>query len=165
MAREVSILTVSELKEKYGLNIKQALFVTEYMVDKNATQAYKRAGYSPKDDESAKQLGCRMLTNVNVSRALADWEQTLTAVCGWTPERIIETAAQVIEKSMQAVPVEEWDSHLKEKVATGEYVYDSKGAVAALALIAKLTGAEKQAIQNINVNLTGGLSIKLRRNK
>ena len=89
----------------------------------------------------------------------------MASVCGWTPERIIETAAQVIEKSMQAVPVEEWDSHLKEKVPTGEYVYDSKGAVAALALIAKLTGAEKQATQNVNVNLTGGLSIKLRRNK
>ena len=47
---------------------RQQRFVTEYLVDLNATQAAIRAGYSPK---TAQQQGSRLLTNVVVKPAIA----------------------------------------------------------------------------------------------
>ena len=45
------------------LNARQSLFVNEYLVDMNATNAAVRAGYSPK---TAKSQASRLLTIVNV---------------------------------------------------------------------------------------------------
>ena len=49
------------------LTDKQAAFVREYPVDRNATQAAIRAGYSAK---TANQAGSRLLANAKVSRAI-----------------------------------------------------------------------------------------------
>jgi phage terminase small subunit len=43
------------------------LFIKEYLVDLNATQAAIRAGYSPK---TARQQGARLLSNVDIQAAL-----------------------------------------------------------------------------------------------
>lgn len=51
-----------------GLSLKQQAFAREYTVDRNATQAAIRAGYSP---ATAKQQGARLLTNVDM-RALVN---------------------------------------------------------------------------------------------
>ena len=45
------------------MNARQKRFFDEYLIDCNATQAAIRAGYSPK---TAKQIGQRMLTNVDL---------------------------------------------------------------------------------------------------
>lgn len=50
-----------------ALNERQRLFVAEYLVDLNATQAAIRAGYSPR---TAKQQGSRLLTNADVQEAV-----------------------------------------------------------------------------------------------
>ncbi len=50
------------------LTPKQHRFVTEYLVDLNATQAAIRAGYSPK---TAPQQGSRLLRNAVVQQAIA----------------------------------------------------------------------------------------------
>jgi phage terminase small subunit len=50
-----------------GVNPKHARFVDEYLVDNNATQAAIRAGYSAK---TARQIGARLLTNVDISAAI-----------------------------------------------------------------------------------------------
>lgn len=52
-----------------GLTPRQARFVEEYLVDLNATQAAKRAGYSP---TSAKQVSVEVMSNPSVSRAVAE---------------------------------------------------------------------------------------------
>lgn len=46
-----------------GMNQKQALFVKEFLVDRNARQAAIRAGYSEK---TAAQQASRLLTDVNI---------------------------------------------------------------------------------------------------
>lgn len=51
------------------LAVKQKLFVKEYLIDLNATQAALRAGYSPK---TAKEQGARLLSNVNVQAAIQE---------------------------------------------------------------------------------------------
>lgn len=55
-----------------ALSPKQDLFCREYLVDLNATQAYIRAGYSPR---GARQSAGRLLTNADIEarlRALMD---------------------------------------------------------------------------------------------
>ena len=48
------------------LTEKQKLFCNEYLVDLNATRAYKKAYPNVKKDETAAQSGSRLLRNVNV---------------------------------------------------------------------------------------------------
>lgn len=49
------------------LTDKQAAFIAEYMVDKNATQAAIRAGYS---EDSAKAIGCENLTKPDIRQEI-----------------------------------------------------------------------------------------------
>ena len=53
---------------KDGLTAKQELFVAEYLVDLNATQAAIRAGYSEK---TANEQSARLLAKVSVQAAVA----------------------------------------------------------------------------------------------
>lgn len=48
------------------LTDKQRIFASEYLIDFNATRAYKKAYPNVKKDETAKSSGSRLLTNVNV---------------------------------------------------------------------------------------------------
>jgi phage terminase small subunit len=48
------------------LTNKQIIFATEYLIDTNATRAYKKAYPNVKKDETAKSAASRLLTNVNV---------------------------------------------------------------------------------------------------
>lgn len=52
-----------------GLNLQQLEFCAEYMKDFNATQAAIRAGYSIK---TARELGRKLLTNVDVQKKLKE---------------------------------------------------------------------------------------------
>lgn len=49
------------------LTAKQARFVSEYLIDSNATQAAIRAGYSPK---TATVIGAQNLTKLNIAEAV-----------------------------------------------------------------------------------------------
>lgn len=48
------------------LTDKQRIFASEYLIDFNATRAYKKAYPNVKKDETAKSAASRLLTNVNV---------------------------------------------------------------------------------------------------
>lgn len=50
-----------------ALTPKQKIFADEYLIDLNATRAYKVAYPNVKKDEVAKAAGSRLLTNVNVA--------------------------------------------------------------------------------------------------
>lgn len=52
-----------------GLTAKQNLFVKEYLVDLNATQAAIRAGYSEK---TAHDIGCENLKKPNIAKAIQE---------------------------------------------------------------------------------------------
>jgi len=63
-----------------GLTPRQAMFAREYLVDRNATQAAIRSGFSV---NSAKQLGSRLLTYVDVKQEiqrLQELQETETRV-------------------------------------------------------------------------------------
>jgi phage terminase small subunit len=57
----------AKAKVRATLTPKQSLFVKEYLIDLNATQAATRAGYSAR---TANEQGARLLANVSVRSAL-----------------------------------------------------------------------------------------------
>lgn len=65
---------------------KQAAFVQQYLIDKNATQAAIRAGYSAKTASSA---GERLLRNVEVCEAIERGMSDLAGRLGITAERVL----------------------------------------------------------------------------
>lgn len=54
------------------LTPKQAVFVQEYLVDMNATQAAIRAGYS---EHTANEQGSQLLVKLSIAEAIADAQQ------------------------------------------------------------------------------------------
>lgn len=74
---------------KDGLEPRQILFVEEYLVDLNATQAAIRAGYSPK---GAKQSGYLNLRKPAIAKAIADY---MAERWGITKARIVEEISNI----------------------------------------------------------------------
>lgn len=56
------------------MNNRQKRFVTEYIIDHNATQAAIRAGYS---ERTARSQGQRLLTNVDIKNAIKELQNRI----------------------------------------------------------------------------------------
>ena len=54
------------------LTAKQRIFANEYLIDMNATRAYKKAYASCKKDETARVNGSKLLTNTNVKEYIEE---------------------------------------------------------------------------------------------
>src|SRR3954466_14333647 len=74
------------------LNDRQARFVAEYLVDLNATQAAIRAGYSP---ASARTQAADLLTNPNISAAIAEAQAARSRRTEVTADRVVLELARV----------------------------------------------------------------------
>ncbi len=71
---------------------KQAAFVQQYLVDKNATQAAIRAGFSAKTASSA---GERLLRNVEVCAAIERGMADIAGRLGITAERVLQERSRL----------------------------------------------------------------------
>ena len=71
---------------KNKLTDKQRSFVSEYCIDKNATQACVRAGYSAK---TANTVGPRLLVNVGIKELISKKLTELEDKAGLTAERVM----------------------------------------------------------------------------
>ncbi len=49
---------------------KQLRFVEEYLIDLNATHAYKRAGFTCKNDDVARVEGCKLLAKPSIAKVI-----------------------------------------------------------------------------------------------
>jgi len=74
------------------LTPKQQLFVEEYLIDLNATQAAIRAGYSP---QTANEQGPRLLVNVSISTAIAKAMAVRSRRTGVSQERVLVELAKI----------------------------------------------------------------------
>ncbi len=114
-----------------SLTPKQQLFVAEYLVDLNATQAAVRAGYSNK---TAYSVGHENLKKPEVAAAIQEAMQArlerTKAGQDWIVERLVEN----VERAMTVEPV------MVGGVETGEYVYQGSVANKALELLGRHAG-------------------------
>ncbi len=114
-----------------SLTPKQQLFVAEYLVDLNATQAAVRAGYSEK---TAYSVGHENLKKPEVAAAIQEAMQArlerTKADQDWIVERLVEN----VERAMTVEPV------MVGGVETGEYIYQGNVANKALELLGRHAG-------------------------
>ena len=76
----------SKANVKNKLTGKQRIFVAEYFIDRNATQASIRAGYS---ENGARQAGSRLLTKVDIKDLVNKKLTELEEKAGLTAERVM----------------------------------------------------------------------------
>lgn len=74
------------------LTKKQKLFVDEYLIDLNATQAAIRAGYSV---NSARDIGCENLTKPNIQQAIAEKMAERSKRTGVNQDRVVLELAKI----------------------------------------------------------------------
>ena len=74
---------------------KQKIFADEYLIDLNATRAYKVAYPSVKKDETAAQAGSRMLRNVKVADYIQNRMQERQKRTEITQDRVLEELAAI----------------------------------------------------------------------
>ncbi len=74
---------------------KQKLFADEYLIDLNATRAYRVAYPSVKKDETAKSAGSRMLTNVNVAKYISERMQERQQRTEVTQDMVVKELAAI----------------------------------------------------------------------
>jgi phage terminase small subunit len=85
-----------------ALTNKQRRFVSEYLVDLNATQAATRAGYSAK---TANEQGARLLANVSVQAAIQGAMKSREQRTEITQDYVLTTIRETIERCRQVHPV------------------------------------------------------------
>ena len=111
------------------LTAKQRMFVAEYLVDLNATQACIRAGYSSK---TADRIGPELLGKAWVAEAIQEAmikREKRTLV---TADYVLTSLKSVADRCMQAEAILD-----REGKPTGEYKFDSSGANRSLELLGK----------------------------
>ncbi|MES0444993.1 MAG: terminase small subunit [Desulfobacterales bacterium] len=84
------------------LSRKQKLFVQEYLIDLNATQAAVRAGYSPK---TATEQASRLLTHVKVSTAIQNSMNDRSERTGIDSDYVLSSIHDTVERCKQSKPV------------------------------------------------------------
>ena len=81
---------------------KQEAFVTEYLIDLNATQAAIRAGYSPR---TANEQGARLLAKASVRAAIEKAKQERSERVQLDQDYVIRVIQETIERCAQHRPV------------------------------------------------------------
>lgn len=77
------------------LTEKQKRFVEEYLIDLNATQAYKRAGYSVKNDVTARVEGNKLLTKPNIQQRIKELREEQSKRTQITADMVLNELAAI----------------------------------------------------------------------
>lgn len=100
---------------------KQKIFANEYLVDLNATRAYRVAYPSVKKDETARANGSRLLTNANVATYIAERMRERQKRTEITQDRVLqELAAIAFAKATDYAEVEDGQVIIKDTVNLDE---------------------------------------------
>jgi phage terminase small subunit len=161
------------------LTVKQRLFVREYLVDLNATQAAIRAGYSKK---TAKVIGCQNLTKLNVIQSvfesMENREKNVETSAEWVLKALhgeaIADIADLYDKLGSLKPIHDWPIVWRTGLVTGvktkqehEYIDGQKvpnGVVTEIKLSDRVKRLEligkHHAMFTDNVNLGGEVHLR-----
>ena len=104
---------------KRKLTPKQARFVSEYLIDLNATAAATRAGYSTK---RASEIGYQLLRKTTVSEEIAEAMRVREKKTEITAEYVLGNLKTIVERCMSSSE------------------FDARGAVKALELLGRHLG-------------------------
>ena len=77
------------------LTAKQKMFIDEYLIDLNATRAYKAAYPKCKTERSARTNGSRLLTNANIQEEITKQQQKIQERTQITQDMIVQELAKI----------------------------------------------------------------------
>lgn len=151
-------------KKSKKLTAKQQKFIDEYLIDLNATRAYKAAYPKCKSDEAANAASSRLLRNVKVQEQITKEQQDIQERTKITQDKVVQELAKIafsnatdyVEVVTRPTIRRVWDKE-EEK-----YVYE-EGDVYEQDIILKdtkqLTDDQKAAISSIK-NTKHGIAIE-----
>lgn len=116
------------------LTPKQRAFVAEYLTDKNATAAARRAGYSDPN------IGRQLMANPNVRAAVEGKLKKVEERAEISAAYVLASLQEVAQRCMQRVPVMIGRGEDREQATQdgeGVWEFDSAGANRALELLGK----------------------------
>lgn len=129
------------------LTPKQTVFVEEYLIDMNATRAYKAAGYSVKSEKAAATEGSKLLRNSKVALYLQQRMDERSKVTQITAESTLRGINNIAVANITDVVT---------------LVTEPNGSIRMqIADFAKLPKNIKAAIQSIKQNRDGSIEIKM----
>lgn len=129
---------------------KQINFCREYVKDYNGTQAAIRAGYSEK---TAAVKANQLLHKENILNAIKQNQKELVESSCLTEEKVIAKVEKILDRCMSAEPVMEWNYEEHRYEPTGEYQFDSKGALKAIEMLGKHLGMFNKSDVDLNLSL------------
>jgi phage terminase small subunit len=140
------------------LTPKERLFIEELEVDGNKGEAALRAGFGKGENiRSAGTAASRILAKEEVRELRALRAERAYEELGLSRDTIIAEVVKVYRRCMLTEPVLKWDPTEKKWVESGEYRFDSKGALKALELMGEPIGVFKNddsgKDQSIDVNI------------
>lgn len=116
-----------------NLTPKQLMFVKEYMVDLNGTQAAIRAGYSKK---TANEQAARLLANVSVAAAVKEEIENRMKRVDISADYVLNTIVETVERCKQEIePIYEGTGDNKR--FTGEFRFDSTAVLKGAELLGR----------------------------
>lgn len=138
--------------QEKGLSPNQEAFCLAYSASGNATEAYKKAGYKAKNENTAAAASARLLRNVNIQRRLGEIAQEVKS-----------------KKIMDITEIQERLSEIGRQESTEEYItmdgmrmskhVAAKEALKAMELLGKMQGA---FLDRSQVELSGAIPIVIR---
>ena len=143
-----------------GLTDKQKQFCDEYLVDLNATRAYKAVYKNCKKDESARVNGSKLLTNTNVKAYIDGQLEKISSERTADAKEVMEYLTSVMrgESSSEIVVVEGTGDGCSNAVKVSKNP-DEKERLKAAELLGKRFGLFKEKVEvagNIPVVIKGG---------
>ena len=121
------------------LTPKQSIFVKEYLIDLNGTQAAIRAGYSPK---TANEQAARLLAHASVSEAVANAMAKRAEKIEINADYVLAQAVKLHERCMQEIEpmTDRRGEPIVDDMGRQVYVFNAAGAAKALELVGKHVG-------------------------
>ena len=132
------------------LSPKQRLFIKEYLIDLNGTQAAIRAGYSAK---TANEQASRLLANVNIAKLVQDAMDKRAEKLEISADYVLGVIKATIERCSQAEQVTAPDGSIE-----GVYKFDAAAVLKGAELLGKHLKlfTDKQEVKH-----EGGIAITL----
>ena len=137
------------------LSDKQKKFADEYLLTLNASEAYRKAGYTTGNDKAIAASASRLLSNAKVKAYIEERQAIMQEKTGINQAWVLNRLKDISDRCMQAIPVMiKVDGEL---IESGEYKFDSMGANRSTELIGKHLGMfsdkvvqQEKPIININ---------------
>lgn len=122
------------------MNAKQKRFVEEYLIDLNATAAYRRAGYTAKGN-AAEVNAARLLRNAKVQQAITLAQAARSDRTAITADFVLQGIQEVAQRCMQRSAVMEGRGEDRKQAVDEEgrhvWTFDATGANKAFELLGK----------------------------